>query len=55
MATRQRAALRRAAEARARRLPVALLLPLICCVLPSFALLTIVPVLVTGVTRLHIT
>jgi tight adherence protein C len=55
MATRQRAALRRAAEARARRLPVALLLPLICCVLPSFALLTIVPVLVTGVTRLRIT
>jgi tight adherence protein C len=54
LATRQRAALRRDAEARARRLPVALLLPLICCVLPSFALLTIVPVLITGVTRLHV-
>ncbi len=54
MGTRQRAALRRDAEARARRLPVALLLPLVCCVLPSFALLTIVPVLVSGVTRLHV-
>jgi tight adherence protein C len=54
IATRQRAALRRDAEARARRLPVALLLPLVCCVLPSFALLTIVPVLVSGVSRLHI-
>jgi tight adherence protein C len=54
MATRQRAALRRDAEARARRLPVALLLPLVCCVLPSFALLTIVPVVASGVTRLHL-
>jgi tight adherence protein C len=54
MAARQRDALRRDAEARARRLPVTLLLPLICCVLPSFALVTIVPVLMSGVTRLHI-
>jgi tight adherence protein C len=54
MAIRQRDALRRDAEARARRLPVALLLPLVCCVLPSFALLTIVPVLVSGVSRLHV-
>jgi tight adherence protein C len=54
IAMRQRAALRRDAEARARRLPVALLLPLVCCVLPSFAMLTIVPVLASGVSRLHI-
>ena len=49
-----RRARRLAIEARARRLPVLLSFPLVCCVLPSFALLTIVPVLVSGVSRLHI-
>lgn len=36
---------RQAAEARARRLPVALLFPLVCCVLPAFGLLAVVPLL----------
>jgi Flp pilus assembly protein TadB len=47
-ADRQRQALRREAEARVRRLPVTMLLPLVCCVLPAFVLLTIVPVLAGG-------
>jgi Flp pilus assembly protein TadB len=42
-----RAARRRAAEVRARRLPVLLLLPLVLCTLPAFGLLTVAP-LVAG-------
>ena len=38
-----RAAVRRSTEERARRLPVAMLLPLVCCVLPAFGLVAIVP------------
>jgi tight adherence protein C len=41
---------RRHAEAAARRLPVKLLFPLVGCVLPAFALLTVVPV-VAGALR----
>lgn len=40
-----RAARRRAAEARARRLPVLLLFPLVLCTLPAFGLLTVAPLL----------
>lgn len=40
-----RVARRRAAEERARRVSVRLLFPLVCCVLPAFALLTVVPLL----------
>ena len=36
---------RRAAEEAARRLPVTLLFPLVCCVLPAFGLLAVVPLL----------
>lgn len=37
---------RRHGEAEARRIPVRLLFPLVLCVLPAFALLTVVPVIV---------
>jgi tight adherence protein C len=37
---------RRRAEEAARRVPVKLLFPLVLCVLPAFALLTVVPLLV---------
>ena len=40
-----RATRRRLAEAEARRLPVRLSFPLVCCTLPSFVLLTIAPLL----------
>ncbi len=36
---------RRSAEEAARRLPVSLLFPLVCCVLPAFGLLAVVPLL----------
>lgn len=37
---------RRRAEEDARRVPLRLLAPLLCCVLPAFGLLTVVPLLV---------
>lgn len=43
------------AEAEARRLPVRLGLPLVCCTLPSFVVLVIVPVIAGTMTELHIT
>lgn len=43
------------AEADARRLPVRLGLPLVCCTLPSFVVLVIVPVIAGTLTELHIT
>ncbi len=38
---------RRAAEERARRVSVRLLFPLVCCTLPAFALLTVIPLLIS--------
>jgi len=43
-----RADLRRRAEARARSVPVWLCFPLVLCILPAFALLTVVPVVLDG-------
>jgi Flp pilus assembly protein TadB len=51
LASEQRAELRRRAEARARTVPVRLCFPLVGCILPAFALLTVVPAVVTGITR----
>jgi tight adherence protein C len=48
-----RAQRRRSAEARARRLPVTLLFPLVCCVLPAFGLLAIVPLLAASLADLR--
>jgi Flp pilus assembly protein TadB len=46
-----RAELRRRAEARARTVPVRLCFPLVGCILPAFALLTVVPVVLDGLHR----
>jgi tight adherence protein C len=43
-----RARRRREAEEAARRVPVRMLFPLVACTLPAFVLLTVVPLLVTG-------
>jgi Flp pilus assembly protein TadB len=51
LASEVRADLRRRAEARARTVPVRLCFPLVGCILPAFALLTVVPAVVAGVTR----
>jgi hypothetical protein len=52
LAAEERAALRRRAEAHARRVPVRLLFPLVFLVLPAFVLLTLVPGLAAGIGRL---
>jgi tight adherence protein C len=48
-----RADRRRWAEARARRVPVQLLFPLVVCILPAFALLTVAPLLASGLQSLR--
>lgn len=45
---------RREAETEARRLPVTLLFPLVCCVLPAFVLLAVVPLLAASLAALEI-
>jgi hypothetical protein len=52
LADEERAALRRRAEAHARRVPVRLLFPLAFLVLPAFVVLTVVPGLAAGMARL---
>jgi Flp pilus assembly protein TadB len=52
LAAEERAALRRRAEAHARRVPVRVLFPLVFLVLPAFVLLTLVPGLASGLARL---
>ena len=51
LASELRADLRRRAEARARTVPVRLCFPLVGCILPAFALLTVVPAVIAGITR----
>jgi Flp pilus assembly protein TadB len=51
LASELRADLRRRAESRARTVPVRLCFPLVGCILPAFALLTVVPAVVAGLTR----
>ena len=48
LAVEARATRRRQDEQRARRLPITMLFPLITCTLPAFALLTVVPLLASG-------
>jgi Flp pilus assembly protein TadB len=48
LATEVRADLRRRAESRARTVPVRLCFPLVACILPAFALLTVVPTVLAG-------
>jgi Flp pilus assembly protein TadB len=48
LAAEVRADLRRRAETRARTLPVRLCFPLVACILPAFALLTVVPTVLAG-------
>ena len=45
---------RRRAEESARRLPVRLLLPLVTCSLPAFAVLTVVPILAGALSGLRL-
>ena len=52
LAAEQRAELRRHAETHARRVPVRLLFPLVFVVLPAFGLLTVIPTLLAGLTRI---
>ena len=49
-----RADRRRRAEEVARRVPIKLLFPLVCCVLPAFALLTLAPLIAGAVAALRL-
>jgi tight adherence protein C len=52
LAVEARLARQREAEMRSRRLPVLLIFPLVLCILPAFALLTVVPLLGGGLSSL---
>ena len=54
LASEVRADRRRRAEEAARRVPVKLLFPLVCCVLPAFGLLTLAPLIAGAVAALRL-
>jgi tight adherence protein C len=54
LAAEVRADRRRRAEEAARKVPVKLLFPLVCCVLPAFGLLTLAPLLAGAVSALRL-
>ena len=49
LAAEVRSDVRRRAEARARTVPVRLCFPLVACILPAFALLTVAPAVFGGI------
>ena len=53
LAVEARSARRREAETAARRLPVVLLFPVVCLTLPAFIVLTVAPLLLSGLGALH--
>jgi tight adherence protein C len=54
LGTELRAERRRRAEEAARRVPVKLLFPLVCCILPAFALLTVAPLIASAARSLRL-
>jgi tight adherence protein C len=54
LAAEVRADRRRRAEESARKVPVKLLFPLVCCVLPAFGLLTLAPLIAGAVSALRL-
>jgi tight adherence protein C len=54
LASEVRADRRRRAEEQARKVPVKLLFPLVCCVLPAFGLLTLAPLIAGAVAALRL-
>jgi tight adherence protein C len=53
LSTESHAQRRRQLDADIRRLPVRLTIPLVCCILPSFVLLGVVPMIATALVHLH--
>jgi len=54
LAAEVRADRRRRAEEAARKVPVKLLFPLVCCVLPAFGLLTVAPLIAGAIAALRL-
>ena len=53
LVTEGRAARRRFCDEQSRRLPISLSIPLVCCTLPAFGLLTVAPLIIGALTSLH--